>query len=90
MENLITILIIILCILLVLVILIQNPKGGGLSSTFGAANQFGGIKQTMDKIEKLTWGLAIAIVLLSMISSTMSTTQVVKKQNRGVEKRTGQ
>ncbi len=72
MSSVITILIIVLCVCLVFVILAQNPKGGGLSSTFGAANQFGGVKQVMDGIEKITWGLAIAIVVLSMVSSIMN------------------
>ena len=72
MTGLITVLIVALCILMIFVVLAQNPKGGGLSSSFGAANQFGGIKQTMDVIEKITWGIAIAIVVLSLISSKMT------------------
>ena len=38
-------LIIFVCILLVLVVMVQNPKGGGLSSTFGGGQQqIGGVK----------------------------------------------
>lgn len=56
-------------VILVLVVLIQNPKGGGLSSSFASANQIGGVRRTTDFLEKATWTLAIAIVVLSMASS---------------------
>lgn len=47
------ILILLLSIVLGLVILIQNPKGGGLASNFaGFSNQFMGVKQTTDVLEK--------------------------------------
>ena len=66
MAIAITALILICSILLILVILIQNPKGGGISSSFGSATQLGGVKKTTDTVEKLTWGLAIAIAALSI------------------------
>lgn len=67
---LISILILIACILLALVVLIQNPKGGGLSSTFGGAgNQIAGVRKTGDFLEKATWGLAISLLTLSILSS---------------------
>jgi len=42
-----------------LVVLIQNPKGGGIDSTFGGsqANQMLGASRSTDMIEKITWGL---------------------------------
>jgi protein translocase SecG subunit len=47
------------------VIILQNPKGGGLSSTFGgaqAANQLlGGASQSADVLETITWGLIIVV-----------------------------
>lgn len=62
------ILILIAAVLLILVVLAQNPKGGGLSSQFGGsgASNIIGVKKTSDLLEKLTWGFAIAIVVLSM------------------------
>ena len=70
MGTLITILILINCILLLLIILAQNPKGGGLSSSFGrGGNQIMGAKRTTDFLEKTTWTLAIALILLSVASS---------------------
>lgn len=55
-------------LLLVLVVLAQNSKGGGLSSQFGGAgaSQVMGVKKTGDILEKATWGLAIAIMVLSL------------------------
>ena len=56
MGILFQILIVLCGVLLVLIILIQNPKGGGLSSTFGGgANQMMGVKRTTDFLEKTTW-----------------------------------
>ena len=65
MATLLTILVIIASVLLVLLVLMQNPKGGGLSTDFGSAQQLGGVKQTNDFIEKSTWSLAGAIAVLS-------------------------
>jgi preprotein translocase subunit SecG len=76
MGTLITILTIVAAILLVLVVLIQNPKGGGLSSSFGSAHQLGGVRKTTDALEKATWFLAIAILVLSLVSPTSGTKQV--------------
>jgi preprotein translocase subunit SecG len=58
-------------VLLVLVVLVQNPKGGGLSSSFGggAGNQIMGAKKTTDFLEKATWTLAIALISLSLLSN---------------------
>lgn len=61
-------LIIVVAILLILVVLAQNSKGGGLSSQFGGSStaQMIGVKKTSDLLEKLTWGLAIGLFLLTI------------------------
>lgn len=64
---------IIVCVLLVLVILVQNSKGGGIQSQFGAATQIMGVKKGTEFIEKATWGLAIALILLSVLMSPQGT-----------------
>ena len=69
MYGLFSILILITCALLLLVILVQNPKGGGLSSTFGDGNQIMGVKKTSDFLEKSTWTLALALVALTLLSN---------------------
>ncbi len=69
MTLVLFILIVIVCIILALIILIQNPKGGGLSGTLaGFNNQFMGVKQTTDVLEKGTWILASALAVLCIIS----------------------
>ncbi len=68
MFTFIITLIIIAALLLILVVLAQNSKGGGLSSQFGGGgtSQVMGVKRTGDLLEKMTWGLAIAILVLSL------------------------
>ncbi|WP_442794411.1 preprotein translocase subunit SecG [Pelobium manganitolerans] len=58
---------ILISILLVLIILIQNPKGGGLSSGFSSSNNIIGVKRTGDFLENGTWGLAIAIMVIAIL-----------------------
>lgn len=58
---------VLLSIVLVLVILIQNPKGGGLSSGFSSSNNIIGVKRTGDFLENGTWGIAIAIMAIAII-----------------------
>ena len=69
MYGLIVGIIIFLAILLILIVLVQNPKGGGLSSNFSSSNQFMGVKKTADFIEKATWGFASAIVVLCIVAT---------------------
>jgi len=64
----VSVLILIVCILLILVVLVQNSKGGGLASNFSSNNQIMGVRKTTDFLEKFTWGCAIALLILSMIS----------------------
>ena len=54
-----------------LIVLVQNPKGGGLSSSFGggSGNQIMGAKHTTDFLEKATWTLAVALIILSLASN---------------------
>ena len=66
MYQLITILLFIVCILLILIVLVQNSKGGGLASNFQSSNQIMGVRKTTDFLEKATWGLAGALLFLSV------------------------
>ena len=70
MTIVLFILIVIISIILGLIILIQNPKGGGLSGTLaGFNNQFMGVKQTTDVLEKGTWIFASTLVVLCIVST---------------------
>src|ERR1700729_358322 len=64
------ILIVLACVILGGIILIQNPKGGGLAANVGGfSNQFMGVKQTTDVLEKSTWVLVITVALLCLFSA---------------------
>ena len=66
MYYLFVILIVLAALLMIGIVLIQESKGGGLSSNFSAGNALAGVRKTTDFIEKATWGLAIAMVVLSI------------------------
>jgi preprotein translocase subunit SecG len=71
MVTLLTILTTLVCVMLMGVVLIQNPKGGGVDSTFGGggANQMLGAARSTDFIDKLTWGLAIVLFVLCILTA---------------------
>ena len=65
------VLIVIVAFLLIIVVMVQNPKGGGLSSSFGGGGtqQMGGVKKTGDFLDKSTWFLATALIILILASN---------------------
>lgn len=70
MTILFVILIVLASFILGLIVLIQNPKGGGLAGNIaGFSNQFMGVKQTNDVLEKGTWIFAGVIGALCLISA---------------------
>ena len=69
MYLLFVVLMVLAAILMCFVVLVQNSKGGGLSSSFASSNQIMGVRKTTDFIEKLTWGLAIFMVVISIATS---------------------
>ena len=81
MATLVSALIIIVCVLLVLVVLIQNSKGGGLASSFSSSNQVMGVRKTADFLEKATWTLAIALIVLCLISTSFGNKQAGDTSN---------
>ena len=70
MTILFVILVILASVILGLIVLIQNPKGGGLTGSIaGFSNQFMGVKQTTDVLEKGTWIFAAVVGVLCMVSA---------------------
>ena len=67
MYNLLVVFIIIASLLMIFIVLIQESKGGGLASTFSASHSIMRVRKTTDVVEKTTWGLAIAMVVFSVI-----------------------
>jgi preprotein translocase subunit SecG len=78
-----SVLVIIVCVLLVLVILVQNSKGGGIQSQFGAATQIMGVKRGTEFIEKATWGLAITLIVLSVLMAPKGAGSAVSSEDSG-------
>jgi len=72
MLPLISILTVIISVILIFFVVIQNSKGGGLAAGFSSSNQVMGVRKTTDFLEKATWSLAGAIVVLSIAASLLS------------------
>lgn len=75
------VLLLLVSFLLILIILVQNPKGGGLAAGFGGMNQFGGVAQTNKMLEKITWTLAIALVVFSLTATIALNKKQVQKSD---------
>jgi len=69
MYIFITVLLFVVCILLVMIVLVQNSKGGGLASNFQSTGQVMGVRKTTDFLEKGTWVLAAALMILSIVGA---------------------
>ncbi|MCE2815951.1 MAG: preprotein translocase subunit SecG [Cryomorphaceae bacterium] len=69
MTTLFVILIAVVSLLLMLVVLVQSPKSSGMGGAFGGsnANMLGGVKRTADFLERATWVLAIALIVLVLL-----------------------
>lgn len=95
MTNLIIILIIIACIVLGFFVLVQKPKGGGLSGTFGSiGSQVMGVKQSGDVMEKGTWYTMAIIAALSIFTvftlDIVSPEKAAKEQQQTQQQQGGQ
>lgn len=68
--NIVLWVILFMCFLLVLVVMVQQPKSGGLSSSFGGnAQVVGGVKKTGDFLNNSTWTLGTGLIALSLIAN---------------------
>lgn len=75
MFTLFLVLITAVCLLLIVVIMVQNPKGGGLSSTLGGTQMLGGVQKTTDFLDKSTWTLGCVLMGLILFSSISFTSE---------------
>ncbi|MEG0806937.1 MAG: preprotein translocase subunit SecG [Alistipes sp.] len=78
-------LILIASVLVILAVLVQNPKSG-MAANFGASNQVMGVRQTSDFLEKFTWAMAIAIVVLSLVATMAMDKGLVSQSNSEISK----
>ena len=74
MYTLFVIFIVVAAILMIGIVLIQESKGGGLSSSFAGYNQVAGVRKTTDFIEKATWFLAATMVVVSILCAWVAPT----------------
>ena len=78
--------IVVLAVLLVLVILAQDSKGGVGAAFGGNATQLMGVTKTGNILEKSTWVLAIAILVLSLSSAAFySSSDVSQSSSPNIE-----
>lgn len=70
-------------VLMVASVIIQNSKGGGINSAFGTAGatQMLGARRSDEAIEKITWYLAIAIMIFAFATNVTS----IKKETKSTE-----
>ncbi len=61
-------LVLVASVLMILAVLVQSPKSG-MAANFGASNQVMGVRQTTDFLEKFTWTMAIAILVISLLAT---------------------
>jgi preprotein translocase subunit SecG len=78
----ITIIIIIACVFQIMIVLVQNSKGGGLAANFTSAGQTMGVRKTADFLEKSTWTLAGAILLLCVVATATIPRSAKEVQSR--------
>ncbi len=69
MYLFLVILMVVAAVLMCFIVLIQNSKGGGLASGFSSSNEILGVRKTTDVLEKLTWGLAVFMVVASIATA---------------------
>ena len=81
MYLFITILILIAALLMILIVLVQNSKGGGLAAGFSSSNQIMGVRKTTDFLEKATWTLAGAIIVLSILTAKFTVSRSTLPQS---------
>ena len=79
------VLITIVCFLLIVVIMVQNPKGGGLSSSIGGSQMLGGVQKTTDFLDKSTWVLATSLIVLVLLSSLSFTGTLSDTNSKVIE-----
>lgn len=70
MLSILTVFIALVSVLLIAAVLIQNPKGGGIDANFGGgqAQQLFGAARSTDFVEKATWVLAGALIVLCVVA----------------------
>ena len=72
MYTLFVILIVAAALLMIGIVLIQESKGGGLTSQLSDYKRLLGVRKSTELVEKVTWFLAIFIVVISVICAYLA------------------
>ena len=80
----ISVLVIVACVLQIMIVLVQNSKGGGLAANFTSAGQTMGVRKTADFLEKSTWTLAGAILILCVVATATIPRGISRKVVQGL------
>ena len=78
-------LILIASVLVILAVLVQKPKSG-MAANFGVSNQLTGVRETSNFLEKCTWTMAVAIVVLSLVATLARDRGLVATSNSEISK----
>lgn len=98
MTNLLIVLAIIACVVVAFFILVQKPKGGGLSGSFGSVGtQVMGVQKSGDVMEKGTW-YTMALIAVLVVASTFTlginenkkAQEAAQKQQQAAQQQQGQ
>lgn len=73
------------CFLLIIAVMVQNPKGGGLSSSLGGSQMLGGVQKTTDFLDKSTWFLATTLIVLILLSSISFPSMVGQSDSKVID-----
>jgi len=65
-----------------MIVLVQNSKGGGLAANFTSTGQTMGIRKTADFLEKSTWSIAAAILILCVVATAAIPRGTASQQSR--------
>lgn len=79
-------LILVASVLVILAVLVQNPKSG-MAANFGASNQVMGVRETSNFLEKFTWAMAVAILVLSLAATlSMDSAKVAQSNSSAISR----
>ena len=67
--------------------MVQNPKGGGLSSSFGGGGTqaLGGVQNTTNFLDKSTWTLSVILLGLILLSNFVAPKEHTVDTNSQIE-----
>lgn len=81
MYSVLLIIIVVLAVIMCFLVTIQNSKGGGLAAGFASSNQIMGVRKTTDFLEKSTWTIMAAIVVLSVATAFLAKPKHVEQES---------